>query len=131
MEQSRWAQAKCKGLADLFIDPEVETHAEKRRRVAEAKKICHTCPLKDQCLDEAFRVKDSKNVWGGMTARDREEYYRKVKTSATLLVEHGTLLGYAWHVYQRRLNRANIPCGACVRAYVLAMTIPTRRGKNE
>jgi len=53
---------------DLFW-PEKDTPDE---RIQEAKKICAGCPVKDTCLDEAFRTNEWEAISGGYTGAERE-----------------------------------------------------------
>ena len=58
-------EAKCGGTkTSLFFDKDER----------EAKKICRTCPVKADCLQDAL-VYDYDGVWGGTTRRER----RKIK----------------------------------------------------
>lgn len=55
-------QAACKGQGDLFF-------AKTRDRIGEAKAICATCPVFDECR-EAVTI-DDRGVWAGTTTRER------------------------------------------------------------
>ena len=37
----------------------------------EAKAICFTCPVREQCLEFALAVGERFGIWGGMTAQER------------------------------------------------------------
>lgn len=54
---------------DLFW-PEKDTPDE---RIQEAKKICSGCPVRQSCLDEAFRTNEWDAISGGLTGKEREE----------------------------------------------------------
>jgi WhiB family transcriptional regulator, redox-sensing transcriptional regulator len=63
--------AACKGYPiEVFF---VEKHG-RHQNGNEAKKICATCPVVQQCLDDALTVhiRDQWGVWGGKTARERQ-----------------------------------------------------------
>lgn len=65
---SRWAdRAACKGSdPDLFF-------VERGQSTAEAKTVCARCPVAGACLDYAVRHHIGFGVWGGKSARQREE----------------------------------------------------------
>lgn len=74
----------------MFIDPAVffPTDARGRSqetddRVAEAKVICHDCPVADVCLEYALRCKEPAGVWGGLTTRQRNRI-RKRRAAAAI-----------------------------------------------
>ena len=56
----------CAGV-DLF------TH-EDAYAMAAAKRICQTCPVVDNCLDQALTQGEEWFVWGGLTPAERGEY---------------------------------------------------------
>jgi WhiB family redox-sensing transcriptional regulator len=62
------AKAACQDHpTDLFFfDERVE-----RTRVAEAKAICHKCPVWKNCLDYAIETPVDFGIWGGYTSRER------------------------------------------------------------
>ena len=54
---------------DLFF-PEPDDGATRARAI----KICKACPVKDQCLERAFKLQqfhDSSGIWGGTSANER------------------------------------------------------------
>lgn len=53
----------CAEHGDIFFD---------WKRVAEAKTICATCPVKEQCLEFAIKNDERDGVWGGLTAKERK-----------------------------------------------------------
>lgn len=62
-------QALCKE-----VDPEL-FYAEKGEWATtfEAKKLCHRCPVRAQCLEFALETNEAFGVWGGLTAVQRRE----------------------------------------------------------
>ena len=58
------SKALCKGKTNIFFDE------RNRRRVYEAKSICHRCDLKEECGEWAIHNHVFYGIWGGM---DRKE----------------------------------------------------------
>ena len=42
-----------------------------------AKKVCHGCPVRTECLAEALDGRMEFGVWGGMTERERRAVLRR------------------------------------------------------
>lgn len=45
----------------------------------QAKKICQTCPVIEQCGEYAIRGNIIYGVWGGMTLRERQAAKRRMR----------------------------------------------------
>lgn len=45
----------------------------RRRLLAAARSVCQACPVQPDCLAYALRYKEPWGIWGGLTAREREE----------------------------------------------------------
>lgn len=58
---------------ELFFHPEGERGSTRRRRAANAKAICATCPVLDQCREYALAAQEPYGIWGGMTEEERRE----------------------------------------------------------
>ncbi|MFE4834474.1 WhiB family transcriptional regulator [Arthrobacter sp. NPDC056691] len=52
------------------VDPEL-FFPEKGQPSRDAKKICSTCDVREQCLQWAMTANQRHGVWGGLTARER------------------------------------------------------------
>lgn len=65
-----FADAACKGKSSLFWSHVGETTLERARREARALKICHACPVMDECRGWA-RAHREPGVWGGETEVER------------------------------------------------------------
>lgn len=42
-------------------------------QTAEAKAVCHDCPVQSECLEWALRTGQDAGVWGGMSECERRE----------------------------------------------------------
>ncbi|RJS46625.1 WhiB family transcriptional regulator [Nocardioides cavernaquae] len=58
-------------------DPEA-FFPEKGGSTREAKKVCHTCEVRDDCLEYALMNDERFGIWGGLSERER----RKLKKLA-------------------------------------------------
>lgn len=59
---TRWMDsAACQGMSDLFFGGWYE----------EARAICATCPVRDECLDWATTIGEPAGMWGGLTPDER------------------------------------------------------------
>ena len=67
-------EAACRDLdTELFFHPEGERGSTRRRRAANAKAICATCPVIEQCRSYALAAQEPYGIWGGMTEEPRRE----------------------------------------------------------
>lgn len=69
-----WQQdSACHGMdPDIFFP-------ERGSSTKEAKSICATCPVADQCLDYALMNGEKFGIWGGKSERER----RKIRKDRT------------------------------------------------
>ncbi len=63
-------EAKC-----LDADPEA-FFPEKGGSTREAKRICATCPVREECLDFALTQDERFGIWGGLSERERRRAKR-------------------------------------------------------
>ena len=75
--------------------------------VDQAKIICHTCPVRIDCLNYALIIPNLVGIWGGMSGRER----RDIRSTPKKPIRHGTRTGYHQH-----LRRGIEPCPACRKA---------------
>lgn len=78
--EERWQDfAACKGMDPvIFFGPEhAETVKEKRDREDEAKAVCNSCPVKEECLEYALDAREAYGIWGGLTELERKALLRK------------------------------------------------------
>ncbi|KHL15127.1 WhiB family redox-sensing transcriptional regulator [Mumia flava] len=69
--------AACSGVdTEEFFSPEDERGAARAEREARAKTFCAGCPVVQQCLEHAIKVREPYGVWGGLNPRERQLYAR-------------------------------------------------------
>lgn len=57
-------------------DPEA-FFPEKGGSTRDAKRICTTCDVRDQCLDYALQNDERFGIWGGLSERERRKLKRR------------------------------------------------------
>jgi WhiB family transcriptional regulator, redox-sensing transcriptional regulator len=63
--------AACRNLdPDLFFP--IGTTGPSVSQIAEAKQVCLTCPVRNQCLNWAVSHYQDYGIWGGMTELERQ-----------------------------------------------------------
>ena len=70
-ETDFFEEAACRGADTAVFFPVSDTYAD------EAKAICATCPVAEQCLEYAVATHQTDGVWGGMTALERHRLVRR------------------------------------------------------
>lgn len=66
-------KALCKETdPELFFHPDHQRGDEKILRVQQAKAICQTCPVIEECRTFAITTRQDFGIWGGL---DEEELY--------------------------------------------------------
>lgn len=69
--------AACRGMdSDVFFHPDGQRGSARTRREQNAKRICASCPVLQQCREHALRVREPFGVWGGLTEEERETILR-------------------------------------------------------
>lgn len=58
-------------------DPEA-FFPEKGGSTREAKKVCLTCEVRDECLESALLNDERFGIWGGLSERERRKLKKKV-----------------------------------------------------
>jgi WhiB family redox-sensing transcriptional regulator len=71
--------AACRGEdSALFFAPSYfERREEKAAREARAKALCARCPVLEDCLEFALRVREPHGVWGGLNEQERRQLLRR------------------------------------------------------
>lgn len=69
-----WREAAAcaeQAAVDFFPTP------EDVKGISEAKAICATCPVADECLTFALETRQAEGIWGGHTPKERQKIRRK------------------------------------------------------
>jgi WhiB family redox-sensing transcriptional regulator len=69
-------KAACRGVDPDIFYPVSEEEAE------EAKAICSTCSVRENCLEWALTHREHEGVWGGATEKERRRIIRRRRRSA-------------------------------------------------
>ena len=71
--------AACRGEdSALFFAPNYfEKRVEKGAREARAKAICAGCPVREECLEYAVRIRETHGIWGGLNELERRQLLRE------------------------------------------------------
>jgi WhiB family transcriptional regulator, redox-sensing transcriptional regulator len=65
----------------VFFHPDRERGPARTRRDAQAKRVCHRCPVIVQCREHALDVQEPFGVWGGLSAAERAVLLRDHQTT--------------------------------------------------
>lgn len=70
--------AACRGEdSSYFFAPNYfERRSEKEAREAVAKAICAHCPVREDCLEYALRIREAHGIWGGLNEMERRALLR-------------------------------------------------------
>jgi len=74
--------AQCAHVRDVDFFP------ARGESVREAKAVCAVCPVKDECLEFALRLKVAHGVWGGLSERERRSLRRDRRRTRRGHVSH-------------------------------------------
>lgn len=114
--------AACLVVAPTLWHPDGPSRKVREKQEAQAKAVCNTCPVRDQCLEHALKDAEPHGIWGGLTVRERKQVARERANGERRMpahmrpqpINHGTHAGYATH--RRRGEEA---CEACRDAHNL------------
>ena len=70
----RWQEdASCRSVdPELFFHGDMERGLDKQEKLKQAKQICSTCPVIQECRDFAINTRQDFGIWGGL---DENEIY--------------------------------------------------------
>ncbi len=70
-------QGLCRTASpNLFFHPEGERGFRRLERERAAQAVCARCPVIEQCLSHALKVREPYGVWGGMTEDERAALFQ-------------------------------------------------------
>ena len=59
--------------SNLFFPPATfEKKEDREKREVKAKSVCNGCPVRFECLEEAYEISEPFGVWGGMNEVERK-----------------------------------------------------------
>jgi len=71
------AEGACRGLqTSMFFHPDYERGPARERRESQAKAVCRSCPVMEQCRTHALQVHEPYGIWGGLSAEERKAALR-------------------------------------------------------
>lgn len=78
-------KAACRGPhAVVFFPPShAERKDERASRERAAKEICRPCPVRQECLEYAIRIREAHGIWGGLNELERKQIIERRATRAT------------------------------------------------
>lgn len=80
-EASREPDWRTRGACRAYNDPEawfpVGNTGTALLEIEEAKRVCRTCPVMEQCGDYALDQRIADGVWGGMSEAERRSILRR------------------------------------------------------
>lgn len=104
-----WDQAACRRSDPALF------YSDRPSDIAEAKRMCTECPVREECLGYALANDERHGVWGGLTPVERRESRDTLLTTAEigemLQVNRNTV--NTWHSPNARLG-AGFPGPASV-----------------
>ena len=76
-------EANCRGVNPSLFYP------ERGVSTSQAKEVCESCQVKDQCLESAVQRGEKFGIWGGLSERERREIRRdrRLKSKQAAKVE--------------------------------------------
>lgn len=102
---------------DLFLNPAPLMPGVRRRGYdwAPARRICASCPVREQCLDAALDRREPVGMWAGTTpaerrkilqARDQQQPAQRCVVCAAVFTPHGHYRGVVLYCTASCRNRA-------------------------
>lgn len=76
-EDPSWRQ----GAVCVQVDPEL-WFPDRGGTAVQAKALCRTCPVRQECLEYALKAKVTFGIWGGYGYRDRLKIIEARSTAA-------------------------------------------------
>lgn len=77
-DHSWHARGACHGVDPARADKLFFHTVRDRRSIAEAKRMCATCPVKKDCFTYAIDNQITFGIWGGLTDKERQPWLKKL-----------------------------------------------------
>lgn len=65
-----------------FFPPEDERGLRREMREQAAKSVCGRCPVVEQCLQHALKVREQHGIWGGLNPTERNQLVERPGVTA-------------------------------------------------
>jgi WhiB family transcriptional regulator, redox-sensing transcriptional regulator len=86
-DEGYWRRrAACRGEEPELFFPVGSAGPAALAQIAEAKKICARCPVRQACLVFAMATGQEYGIWGGLTEDERSQLRRRVAGEQTAAV---------------------------------------------
>ena len=84
IEKWEWQyEGSCRDMdTEIFFHPEGERGPSRRRRAADAKRICADCPVIVECREHSLASREPYGIWGGLTEEERRKIIREAARAA-------------------------------------------------
>jgi len=72
-------QAACRGAESALFFPSdsLERKEDRRDRELAAKRLCASCPVREECLEAALNHQEKYGIWGGYNEVERRALRRR------------------------------------------------------
>ena len=90
-------QGACRTADPAIFFP--ERGGNSKAQVRQAKAICATCPVLDECRQYGLEGREKYGIWGGMTEFERRQYLRTHVVPRRIVHTHGTAAAIRRHRY--------------------------------
>lgn len=88
-EEAWREEAACAGMDPALFFPAGERAEPSLRDIQAAKRVCASCPVRQECLDFALATSQPDGLWGGLTTRERRRLRRTPALAVWQLVAEG------------------------------------------
>jgi WhiB family transcriptional regulator, redox-sensing transcriptional regulator len=89
-----WQQdAACRAYpTEMFFHPDGERGPRRKKRIADAKAICASCPVLNQCREQALALHEPYGIWGGLSEEERTDLIAQRERQKRFAILRGDLI---------------------------------------